>query len=216
MASSTEICNIAISHIGVGKEIGNLETEKSAEAAACRRFYNTARDEILTDAEWYFTSKTVTLGLVEKDPTTEWYYSYRYPSDCLFFRRIFSGLDVDNRQTKVPYVLFEDSSGILIYTNCDQAVGEYTFRNENVNQYPSKFVLALSYLLAFYIAPRLTAGDPFKLRKEMWDAYQFKLSQAKSLMSNEQQNYEQPQAEWIRVRNGGNVSFFDRYKYDYY
>ena len=73
MATETQISNIAISHLGIGLEIQNLETENSAEAKACRRFYETSRDAVLGDFEWPFATKIIELNLVEEGPNTEWY-----------------------------------------------------------------------------------------------------------------------------------------------
>ena len=90
MASKTEICNLAISHLGVGKEIANFETERSEVAAACRRYYDIALQTMLTEFDWGFATRYVTLGLEEIEPNSEWRYSYRYPHDCLKVRRIIS------------------------------------------------------------------------------------------------------------------------------
>ena len=51
MASSTEIANLALSHLGNGTEIADLETERSSEASACRRFYDVALAQVLSCAE---------------------------------------------------------------------------------------------------------------------------------------------------------------------
>jgi hypothetical protein len=75
--SKTEIVNYSLRHLGQGKTIADLDTEFSAEAKACRAFFNEARDMTLSAYHWSFASKYATLGLVAEDPTTEWAYSYR-------------------------------------------------------------------------------------------------------------------------------------------
>ena len=92
MASKTEIGNLALSHIGIGKEVANIETEQSAEASALRRVYDTALRKTLRDFNWPFARVIADLGLIEEDPTDEWDFSYRVPSDCVSFRRIPSGV----------------------------------------------------------------------------------------------------------------------------
>lgn len=202
MASSkTEICNLALSHLGIAKEIANLDTENSAEANAMRRFYETARDEILRDFNWSFTTKFATLALIEEDPTTEWAYSYRYPSDCLKLRRILSGTRNDSRQTRVPYKIGQDNEGVLLYTDMQDAVIEYSVKIEETNLYPSDFTMALSYKLAFYAAPRLAAGDPFGLRNSAAQMFSMTMAKAAHTSLNEEQVEEDPQAEWIRARD---------------
>lgn len=200
MASETEIANLAISHLGVGKEISDLTTDRSQEALACRRFYATARDQVLRDFAWPFAMKTVALGLVEEDPNDEWGYSYRYPSDAVELRRIISGERNDNRQGRVPYRIGRDASGLLIFTDEEDAELEYTLRETDTGRYPADFVMALSLRLAVYIAPRLTAGDPFKLSMRALDLYNYELSQARANAANEEQPEEPPESEFIRER----------------
>ncbi len=199
-SSTTAIANLAISHLGIGKEIANLDTERSAEAQACRRFYETAREITLRDFAWPFATKINELGLVEEDPNDEWAFSYRYPTDCLTVRRILSGIRNDNRQSRVPYRVTRDSSGLLIYTDMEDAELEYTIDETDVSRFPADFVMALSFLLATYTAPRLTGGDPFKLGPRAMELYQLELSKARATAANEEQAEELPDAEMIRVR----------------
>lgn len=208
-SSSTEISNIAISHLGVGKEIANLDTEQSQEAIACRRFYTTARDEVLRDIEWSFTTKFATLALVSSNPTEEWDYSYRVPSDCLKVRRLLSGVRNPGQNSRAPYAIVRDSAGTLIYTDERNAMLEYTLRNEDENQFPADFVMAFSYKLAFYIAPRLTRGDPFKIKNEMRAYYMDHMSKAASQNFNEQTQDRIVESEFIRARET-EVDFYIR------
>ena len=202
MASSkTEICNLALSHLGIGKEVANIDSEQSAEASACRRFYETAKDECLRDFNWPFTTTFATLGLVEIDPTDEWAYSYRYPSDCLKLRRILSGLRNDNRQSRVPYKMGQDTEGLLLYTDMQNAKIEYSVREDDTDRYPVDFTVALSYKMAVYIAPRLAAGDPFGLAGKAMQMYSYTVAKAANSALNEEQVEEDPQAESIRSRD---------------
>ncbi len=199
-SSTTEISNLAISHLGIGKEIANLETERSAEAQACRRFFAVARDTTLRDFAWPFATKINELGLVEEDPNNEWAFSYRYPTDCLMLRRILSGVRTDTHQSRVPYRVTRDASGLLIYTDMEDAELEYTIKETDVSRYPADFVMAMSFLLASYVAPRLTAGDPFKLGDRSLGLYVAELSKARTMALNEEQADQTPDAEMIRAR----------------
>lgn len=200
MASSTEICNLALSHLRVSKEIANLETERSQEAASCRAFYETARDATLRDFAWAFASKIDSLPLVEEDPNDEWAYSYRYPTDCLKIRRILSGNRNDSHQTRQPYKVIQDSAGLLILTDKRDAELEYTIRADDSDRYPADFILAFSFRLAAYIAPRVTAGDPFKLGERALRMYQLEMSMAQASDVNEEQPDVLPESEFIRGR----------------
>lgn len=199
-SSSTEICNLALSHLGNGKTISNIDTERSAEALACRAFYETARDVTLRDANWPFATAFRALGLIETDPTTEWTYSYRYPTDCLKLRRFLSGIRNDNRQSRTPYRIARDDAGRIILTDLVDANVEYTFKETSVIRFPSDFVMALSFRLAAYIAPRVTGGDAFKMGERALRLYTFELGKADSSAASEVQDEELPDSEFIRTR----------------
>lgn len=200
MSSSTEICNLALSHLGVGKPIDNLETEKSQEAAVCRRFYQTARQAVLRDMRWPFAKRIEALGLVEEDPNEEWDYSYRYPVNCLLARRILSGTRNDTQDTQIPFVIASDDSGELIYTDEYQAELEYTFNVTNEALFPPDFVLAFSFRLAAYIAPTITAGDPFKMGARALQMYGLEIYKASSNAFNEQKLDRIVESEFVRAR----------------
>lgn len=200
MSSTTEICNMALSHLGVGKDIGNVDTEPSAEARACRRFFTIVRDIVLTDFPWPFATKFADLGLVESDPTDEWSFSYRYPSDCIRMRRILSGIRVDTAASKVVFKLGRDDSGQLIYTDQVDAQAEYTILITSVEQYPADMVMALSLLLAATIAPRLTAGDPFKMGARALQMYRLAIQDAELSAIGEEQPDRPQESEFITGR----------------
>lgn len=200
MNSSTEICNLALSHLGISKQIADIDSEKSNEARACRLFFETTRDMILRDFAWPFATKIVTLGLVETNPNDEWAYSYRMPSDCLFDRRILSGIRTDTQDSKIPYRIIQDETGLLILTDQSEAKLEYTVRESRVNLWPEDFCIVVSFRLASYIAPQLTAGDPFKLGDRAIKFYEYEKGKAQANAFNEQQSDKTQDAESIRIR----------------
>lgn len=201
MESPTEICNLALSHLGISKQIANIDSENSTEAKACRIFFTTVRDAILRDFAWPFATKIAELGLVEENPNDEWAYSYRMPSDCLFDRRILSGIRTDNQDSKIPYKITQDATALLIFTDQSDAELEYTVREPRVNLWPSDFCIAVSFRLASYIAPMLTGGDQFKLGDRAIKYYQFELGKAQSNAFNEEQPDKKVEAESIRARD---------------
>lgn len=191
---------MALSHLGVGYEIQNIETEQSQEATACRRYYDIALQTTLTDYPWPFAIVTSALALIEEDPNEEWGYSYRYPSDCLHALRMLSGYRNDTHDSKVPFKISKDSAGKIIYSDIENAELEYTSLVEDPQFYPSDFELALSYKIAFLIAPRITAGDPFGLRAEASRQYDIAVSNAKRNASNEEQPDILPDSSLIKGR----------------
>jgi len=212
MASKTEICNLALGHIGVGKEIANIATEKTETAAVCNRFYETAKDAVLRDFEWPFATKFRDLSLIESNPTVEWGYSYSYPSDCLKMRRILIGNVAANYRVGQPYVtedtvqrspyrIVQGPSGTAIFSNQSEATAEYTARIDDPTVYPPDFVMALSWRLAAYIAPTVTGGDPFNLTQKAMQAYKLEIAEASAQSFNEEQPYPEKRSELERIRD---------------
>lgn len=199
MATKVGICNLALSHLGVGKEIASL-TEQSEEASVCNRFFDQVKEELFREIPWSFAIKFADMELVEEDPTDEWGFSYRYPSDCVKFIRILSGLRNDNRQSRVPYKMGADGSGKLIYSDIDSAQCEYICLADDPQFWPSDFVQAFAFKLAFYIAPRVTGGDPYKLGQRAFEGYKMAMAMAASSNFNEQQVEEDPESDFIRAR----------------
>ncbi len=200
MSSPAEICNRALSHLGSSKEISNLMTDASSEAAACRRFYEPARDEVLRDFAHPFTTTIAALAEVEQSPNDEWDYSYRYPSDCMMFRKIQSGVRNDRRETRVPMRIGRDATGRLIFTDQANAIGEYTYKETDISKWPIDLQNALSFLLAAYIATRVTGGDPFKLGEAALKKYMMMKTKAENNALNEEQPDSLPDSEFIQDR----------------
>jgi hypothetical protein len=200
MASKTEIANMAISNLGTGKEIANLDNEQSQEANACRRFFEVARDATLLDYNWPFAKVATTLNLIEEGPNKEWGYSYRYPADCLKVIQIVPGKRIVDRKERRPFKIAKDNAGKIIYSNAPVAKIEYIQRIEDPNFFSSSFIIALSFRLAAYVAPRLTKGDPYKMRQEMLASYMSEIDTAKRNSANEGQDYEEPESSFIRAR----------------
>jgi len=200
MSSKTEISNMAISHLGIGKEIANLESEKSEEAKACRRFYETAKEGVLADLDWSFATKFVTLNLIEENPSDEWRYCYKYPVDCINIRRIISGRRIDTKESTIPFRIVTDTSGLVIYTDQSNAEIEYTRNLTNAGLFSSEFDLALSFRLASLIGARLTGGDPFKIKQDMLIQYEIELGRAKKKNMNEEASDRDQESDLIRAR----------------
>lgn len=200
MSSKTEMANLAISHLGQGKEIANVDTEKSSEAATMRRFQPIVIEMFLKDFPYSFCNVTETLNLVEEEPDDEWAYSYRVPTDCLKPIRILSGQRNDSRQTRVPYKIGKDAQGQLIYTDTESAQLEYIQFVNDPSKYPVDVFLSMSLFLAGLAAPRMLGEDPFKMGERAMKLYQYFKGKADAHDANNQQQEEPPDAEAIRAR----------------
>lgn len=202
MASNTEIANISLIHLGVTKEIANLDTENSAEAIAIRRVYDTAVNTFQRSFPYAFSEKRVTLGLVTEDPNDDWKYEYTYPSDCQLANRIVSGIRNENKQSLVPFKIVRGTSSKVIHTDCQDAILEYQVIETDEGRYEQDFIMGFSFLLAYLTSKALTGGDPFGLGRQAKEDYVEFTSIAQSNSLNEQREEEIPDAEWIRAHLG--------------
>lgn len=198
--SDTEVCNLALIHIGVSKGIANLTTESSTEAVACRVVYDTALETTLRAFAWPFANKNVDLSLVTADPDDYYGYSYQYPADCLKLIKIWSGLRNDSRQSRVPYKVVNVSGVKQVFTDLADARANYTKNETDISLWPSDAVLALSYKIGYMISPVLTKGDPFKVGDKAQQNFLATIDQARVNALNEEQVEEDVDSEFIRTR----------------
>lgn len=191
---------MALSHLGISTVIASL-TEKSKEAQACLAFYESTRDEVLRDFVWPFATKFVALAKVADQPTVEWLYSYRMPTDKIYFRRILNGGSrFETQDSRISFRVLSDDTGELVYTDLLDPVAEYTFRVTDPVKFPADFVRALTLRIAGFIAPRVTGGDQFKLGVTAWQLYDSQIRKAWINAANEGQSDVAEDSEFIRAR----------------
>lgn len=191
-----QICNMALGHLGHTKFIASL-TEPSLAADLCELYYEPARDFVLEDFPWPFATKYVTLGLVEEDPNDDWTYSYRYPDDCVYARRIVNEIGRTNPNPP-PFKVGADDDGRLIYTDEEDAILEYTKLVTDTNLFPAVFAMATSWYLASLIAPGLAKDK--KQALNCLQIYGVVKGTAEARQLNEQQQSVEPESEAIRAR----------------
>lgn len=209
MASKVDIFNMALSHIG-GKTVLNAE-ENSAEALVCRTFYNTARDEVLSDGDWPFARKNATLALISENPTPDWLYSYGYPADCLRALAVPFGREVAKYQYryvrsfeyhhKIPFEIYYGDTAKEIYCNMSDARLIYTRRIENEEgRFPVEFVVALSYALAAFIAPRVVGAENYEIVQLMEQMAKIKVDRSVARRANQEQEAVTQDSGFTRAR----------------
>lgn len=201
MASDTQIANLALLHMGVSKRISNLETEQTIDAETLRQAFADERDYCLEDFPWPFATAYATLGLVS-DPdeayNDDWFYAYRYPSNCLKVRRVVSGLG--REETNPPaFRIGRDTTGKLIFTNeVSPVVVEFTWAITDPQEFSTMFNSMLSWKLASSCGPALSKLENIEARA--MQMYELEKLKAQSRALNEGQDPDPPEAEWIRDR----------------
>lgn len=213
LSSKLDIWNMAISHLGESIEVGT-DRENTAQARACRRFYDICREKALRDAPWPFAKRYTLLAEVTTTiPVSEFKYAYRYPADALFIRRILNTVTRnETAQSRIPYRLVSDSIGKVILCDVQPIANatdaslsipwmEYTVNVTDENRFDSDFSEALALLLATRISPRV-AGDKSKLRSEAAGLYKEAITKAQINAFQEEVKDEEVQSEFERSRDG--------------
>jgi hypothetical protein len=188
MTAQLDIANMALAHLAVSRTIAAMN-EATQAARVMTQFYNQARDETLRDFNWPFARKFAALAQVAAAPTPDWGFSYRYPADCVLVRDVYPSATSRRPLTsagRVPYIVGQDGTGRLIYASTASLQIEYTIAISEA-YWPPDFVAAVSFLLAWYAAPALAAGDPHKLGERARAAYQDAIGRAQLAGENEQE-----------------------------
>jgi hypothetical protein len=79
---------------------------------------------------------------------------------------------------------------------------EYTWDNTNIPQWQADFILAMSYYMAYLIAPVITRGDPYQMQQKLMALYDKAIVSASNTNADEEQRPEEPQSEFVRARDG--------------
>lgn len=188
MASDTDICNLALSHLGDDSTVSQVFPipEKSIQAKRCFIFYPLARDSLLEKHNWTFITTRVKLALLSAAPPSSWQYMYAAPDGLLKVIAVIppdaqddysvsfppvsassSGIQFPESEslgayTPQPYVTeLDPSTGKkVILTNQPDAVLRFTTRlGTDPTRFSPLFVDALAWLLASYLAGPMLKGE---------------------------------------------------------
>lgn len=215
MASVVQICNFALSRVSVKKRITSL-TENAEEARVCNLFYETLRDEVLSDFPWNFARASVLLAELSVDDTPGWEYTYQYPTSALTIRaltdegglrwykqdRIEWGYDANPYPASPRYpfevALASDGASRVILTDLVDAYAVVTKRVTDPNVFTPMFINALAWRLAGEVGLALEAAPA--LSQNALNMYEGMKSKAAALSLNEQGADPEPDAASIRAR----------------
>jgi len=156
--TETEICRLALDHIGA-TSIAEL-SETSKEAQLCRRLYAPCRDQVLRDHAWNFALTHARLASVAIDDADlyRFAYAYVYPADCLRAIEIDrGGLDIDPIEFRI--LRMNAYQGRVVLTDQENAILIYIAQVTQTGQFDPMFAMALSYRLAAELAMPLTGKE---------------------------------------------------------
>ena len=202
------ICNIALSRIGVSLKISSLQTERTKEAIELRNVYEMVRDKVLGAAPWPFARKVVPLALTGDAPL-RWKYRYAYPNDCVAMRALFPSSLLTSlspealrqylRAHKTPYELELVGDGTqTIVTDLEQSYAEYTVRVTNSAVFDAAFVSAFAWGLAAEVA--LPLAKTIDHSRNAGAQYSAEINTALAKALNEEGADPFPESEFVMAR----------------
>lgn len=175
MASSVDISNIALSHLGARAQVSAIEPpDGSVEAGYCARFYPLARREVLEASNFTFAKTRATLAAVT-NPSQIYDYAYAVPSNCIRPLRVLQATlssDIDlmwpmdggllgqmyiNSFTERGSADFEVEDGVLL-TNEPDAVLLYKRDVTDTTRFTPLVCSAIGMVLAGYLAGPIIKG----------------------------------------------------------
>lgn len=206
----TAICNLALLRLGIAQQISDI-TDNTATARACNAVYEPCVRTMLRERPWSFAVRQVDLALVGQDLVSDWFYSYRYPSDYIVVNRVLpatlgtGGTPVvyltTNRQLDpetYPFKLGSDASGRLIHTDVVDAVCEGTVYIADTSLFDPMFASALAWFIAAEISLSLTKNT--SLYQNALGNYQQVASEGFASGMNEQKPRSPADADMVKAR----------------
>jgi hypothetical protein len=186
MASDVDICNLALSHVANDANITSIDPpDPTVEADHCARFYPIVRDQILESHAWRFATRRIALAELAVNPVDHWAFAYGVPAQLIRPLAILQSESTDDTQVYEFAVEITQDGTDVIYTNIEDAVLKYIGRVTDPGKFTPMFVVAFSYLLAYYVAGPLTKD--LKLKQSLMQYYmQVALPQAQASDANGQ------------------------------
>jgi len=197
--TQAELCNMALSHIGVAEQIVAI-TDDNAEANHCNLWFGEAQDKALAAFDWAFARRRITLVVEAGTPPEPWTYQYQYPDNCIRPIRIDDKRTIRQSLDRIRFTTETNSSNArIIYTHMNAAVLIYTYRETTYSLWPTWFVDYFTWQLAARLAGPLLASEKAADRAER----RMLMEKAKAISeeSESEQEDPEPDAPWIAARD---------------
>jgi hypothetical protein len=207
--NQTAICNLALLRLGIAQPIADI-TENSVAGRACNAVWEQCIRSMLRERPWSFAVRQVDLALVGQQLFSDWFYTYRYPTDYIVVNRVNPTLtasgatsvaltvDASNLPQTYPFQIGSDASGRLIHTDVDDAVAIGTVYITDTALMDPEFTSALAWYIAAEIAMSLTKNKD--MYANAYTEYQRIASDGFAATMNEQKPREMAEANMIQAR----------------
>lgn len=176
VSSVTQICNLALAHLGEAS-IAALD-EDSTAGRACALQYAPTLEEVLRSHRWNFATARATLSRLEDDPPFGWSVQWQLPADCLRVLEL-NGSDGGDVVSE-PWTI----EGDKLLTHATTANVVYVRRITDVSLFDSLFVRALALKLAAVLAETIR-GNTSKTAALLEEYGRLTAPQARRVDANE-------------------------------
>ena len=198
-----KVYNLALSILLLSREVVDHLTDVTEEVRVLNTHWDIALESTLQDLDLDSTSEPVTLELIETLPTDHiWAYSYKYPTNCAFLRRLESCALTDTEITHIAKRTSIRNGVKVIFTDEVQAVAEIIPKDVPIETLSSMVIMCLANRLANLSAPLLVGKGAKTLRKEIKEEYIVTKLEAQETDVRENFNYESDaqNSAWVRER----------------
>lgn len=201
--SKAQVFNMALGNVGITGRVEDADNESSAEAIACRVYYDQCFGQVLEARAWPFCTKKLKLTVLALDDVldTEWAYRYQYPVDCALAQKIMNPTyRTEGQDQKIPFEVMDqaDGYGKVIYTDQVDAILKFNQKITDLNKLSFSAIQALAILLAANIATPLRVDAKIiagaQKQANGW------LAEAANFAMRERQDDPQPQSEFVTGR----------------
>lgn len=184
MASSVEICNLALVHLGQEPILTLDDTSK--EARLCRRLYDPTLEALLRSYPWSFAIRRVLLAQEVEPPVFGFSYQYTLPSDCM---RIVS--------LSVPDGMYSIEQNKVL-TDEPEVELRYVYKPKSANDFDAQFVQVFALRLAKLMCQSLTADQDWYVKITQQEMQAIMLAQHTSAIESSPQTV--IEGNWIPSR----------------
>lgn len=157
MASTVEICNSALSHLGDSAAVTSISPpDGTAQARHCAQWFPIARQRMLTYHHWSFATRRIALAELT-NPDDAWEHTYAAPVNALDVWWVGAeGSSADSSPFEQEILA---SGAKVIRTNVENAFAKYTHDVTDTTKFSPGATDALEWLLASLIAGPIIKGD---------------------------------------------------------
>lgn len=194
VTSETDICNQALSKLGVEPIVSLTENTKAAKR--CKLVFDALRDEVQESHYWNFCIRRVTLAALVDPPLFDFDFQYQLPPDVLRVIRL--------QDKTLPFKVEADN---LLLTDLSDAKCMYVGRVTDVSKFSPTFVSAFVYLITSDLAYNLIQDK--NLAAQMQNRYLAKLKDARTFDGQEGFIDQIDSDEFLAVRVSGGGLFRD-------